>query len=140
METDGWHILAWDFPQSGTGRAFRLNTAGNKNAKAFIPDILAEKHGHVLWFENKTKVSRSDLAKCRELSAQTAFLSQVRKECGLDDGPVWFGIGLPTAEFRKLTEADLSTANLGFAFGVGESPGHAVEFTTSTEIPLKRLP
>ena len=44
LTDNGWHIVCFDFPQSGTGRVLHPNNAdGEKNKDSIIPDIVAVK-------------------------------------------------------------------------------------------------
>lgn len=55
LTDNGWHIVCFDFPQSGTGRVLHPDsTDGQKNKDSIIPDIVAVKNNILLFFETRT--------------------------------------------------------------------------------------
>lgn len=71
LKQQGWDILDYDFPGSGTGRNFHIGSnEDHKNRRRTLPDIIAYKDGTILWFENKEKDTRSDYEKIFSLSQE----------------------------------------------------------------------
>ena len=57
LTDNGWHIVCFDFPQSGTGRVLHPNNAdGEKNKDSIIPDIVAIKNNISLLEKYSTAV------------------------------------------------------------------------------------
>ena len=81
LETKGWEIICFDFPQSGTGVSLHLNEElrTTKNKGAFIPDIVAIKKGIVVFFENKDKFVLEDFNKVEELKQTANFSNSISK-------------------------------------------------------------
>lgn len=63
LKSEGWLIVAYDYPQSGTGYSLHSvnRTIGSKNDGAIIPDIVATRNGEALFFENKVDFSLVDI-------------------------------------------------------------------------------
>lgn len=67
LTDNGWHIVCFDFPQSGTGRILHPNNANSqKNKDSIIPDIVAVKNNISLFFENKDRYYFPDYEKVNE--------------------------------------------------------------------------
>ena len=63
LESCGWEIVSFDFPQSGTGRTLHPNPdvrEHTKNKGGIIPDIVAIRNGIAAFFENKDRYVHSD--------------------------------------------------------------------------------
>lgn len=92
----GWEIIAFDFPQSGTGIALHPNNTTSKTEGIIIPDIIAYKNGVVLDFENKSKFVLDDFLKIDFLKNTKLYNSAYNKI--LSNHPyniIYYGIGLP---------------------------------------------
>lgn len=64
IESLGWKVLSFDFPQSGTGVTLKRNNHENeKNRDTMNPDIIALKDSTLLVMENKVEFSKKDLKK-----------------------------------------------------------------------------
>ncbi|QWD46613.1 hypothetical protein G6659_03700 [Polynucleobacter paneuropaeus] len=63
LKDEGWIIVAYDYPQSGTGYSLhskeRMN--GSKNIGAIIPDIVAVRNDAAIFFENKVDFNLVDI-------------------------------------------------------------------------------
>ena len=72
LESNGWKIICYDFPQSGTGVLLHPNSDENrttKNKGGIIPDILATRNSVALFFENKDRFVLSDFEKLKEIKS-----------------------------------------------------------------------
>jgi hypothetical protein len=70
LKQNGWHIVCYDFPQSGTGTLIHPNSDDKrrtKNKGGIIPDIVAVKEMTAVYFENKSSYTASDFEKIREI-------------------------------------------------------------------------
>ena len=69
LESNGWKIICYDFPQSGTGFVLHSCNRNNssKNKESVIPDIIAIKNGTVVFFENKDRFVLSNYKKIYKL-------------------------------------------------------------------------
>lgn len=132
LEARGWTILAYDFPQSGTGKTFRPNavTPGCKTSGNFIPDIVAYRGGVVIIMENKPRLDSSDFHKLDNINkgqthsmAITEFLDDYKYE------HIAYGIGIPkTAAKRRIQEL---LPLVDFVLQIAEEK---VEIISSTEL------
>ena len=120
LETKGWEIICFDFPQSGTGVSLHLNEElrTTKNKGAFIPDIVAIKKGIVVFFENKDKFVLDDFNKVEELK-QTANFSNSISKLLKDFSPskIYYGVGLAHSEStEKKTKDNLEKIDFAIFF------------------------
>ena len=104
LHSEGWEIVCYDFPQSGTGRVLHPSNTTSKTAGAIIPDIVAIKNGIVLDFENKDRFVYSDFEKVAELKASNLYdesFATLLKAHPFTK--IYFGIGMPYSEnnFKK---------------------------------------
>jgi len=55
LESNGWEIISYDFPQSGTGVLLHLNSdkRTEKNKGGIIPDIIAVKNKIGVFMESE---------------------------------------------------------------------------------------
>ena len=80
LTDNGWHIVCFDFPQSGTGRVLHPDsTDGQKNKDSIIPDIVAVKNNISLFFENKDRFYFPDYKKVNELIADNRYTKAIDK-------------------------------------------------------------
>lgn len=90
LETNGWDVISFDFPQSGTGTLLKKNgVVKEKNKHSITPDIIALKSDVLLFMENKSWFSKKDVEK----------LLAVRRDDYSDDLPRHF----PNLKFKKIT-------------------------------------
>ena len=63
LKDQGWTIVTYDYPQSGTGYSLHSinRVESSKNDGVIIPDIVATKNGLALFFENKVQFSMVDI-------------------------------------------------------------------------------
>ena len=81
LETTGWEIICFDFPQSGTGISLHLNEdlRDGKNKGVIIPDIIAIKNNEVVFFENKNRFELSDFLKLENLKTTNNYTMSISK-------------------------------------------------------------
>ena len=97
LEANGWEIICFDFPQSGTGITLHPNKElrTTKNKGGFIPDIVAIKNGIVLFFENKDRFVLTDFLKVQELKRTTDYTASILKLLAdLKYSKIFYGVGL----------------------------------------------
>lgn len=93
---NGWDIITFDFPQSGTGKVLHPSNNTSKTEGAIIPDIVAFKKGIVVDFENKDRFVFSDFEKINFLKNTNIYdrsLSLLLK--GHEYKKIYYGIGIP---------------------------------------------
>lgn len=98
LELNGWLIISYDFPQSGSGISIHPNLAlrSSKNKGDIIPDIIATKKNIVIFFENKDKFVLSDFIKQYDLKFKGEYsesISKLLKKYSYDY--IFYGVGLP---------------------------------------------
>ena len=102
LEGNGWKIVCYNFPQSGTGVLLHPNTDENrttKNKGGIIPDILATRNSIAVFFENKDRFVLSDFEKIKEvkkLGNYSNALDTILKEFNVTK--IFYGIGIPANE------------------------------------------
>lgn len=97
LETNGWEIICFDFPQSGTGVSLHPNQElrTTKNKGTIIPDIVAIKNGIVLIFENKDRFVLTDFLKVQELKQTTDYKTSLEKLLTEHNySRIYYGVGL----------------------------------------------
>lgn len=98
LAVNGWKIICFDFPQSGTGRVLHPTnrTDGLKNKGSFIPDIVAVKNGKAVFFENKDHFSAADILKIQSLRQTNDYRETIEKLLdGHSVSQIFYGVGLP---------------------------------------------
>jgi hypothetical protein len=102
LEVQGWQIVCYDFPQSGTGVLLHPNTQEprtGKNKNAIIPDILATKGEVALYFENKDRFFQPDFEKLKEIKTSSKYSDALTlKLAPIASDQVYYGIGIPSAQ------------------------------------------
>ncbi|MDR2360710.1 MAG: hypothetical protein LBD85_05470 [Oscillospiraceae bacterium] len=113
-----WTIVAFDFPQSGTGKMLHPNkSVSEKNKGGIIPDIAAVKNGVCLFFENKDRTVESDFHKLTEVRDGEAYKDAIAALLnGYDVKHIYYGVGLPSAKYG--TKAQSLAALVDFVVGV----------------------
>ena len=102
LESNGWEIICYDFPQSGTGVLLHPNSDENrttKNKGGIIPDILATRNSVALFFENKDRFVLSDFEKLKEIKTLGNYsnsLNIILSDFNVTS--VYYGIGIPAIE------------------------------------------
>lgn len=102
LESNGWKIVCYDFPQSGTGILLHPNAKGNRVEKSkggIIPDIIAIKNSIALYFENKDRFVLSDFEKVRDIKISGNYsesLDNILSQFNIST--IYFGIGIPAVD------------------------------------------
>lgn len=96
LESRGWEIICYDFPQSGMGVYLHPNNVTSKNLKAIVPDIVAFRDGIVVYFENKDHFDIGDFLKVDTLRKTQAYGNAFSRLLGERVySKIYYGIGLP---------------------------------------------
>ena len=123
LEANGWKIVCYDFPQSGTGFVLHPNTEfreATKNKGSIIPDIIVVKGNTAALFENKDRFVLSDFEKINELRTQNTYsnsLNDLLKNYEIEN--IFYGIGLPFQN-RYLTKVKENIKLVDFVIFVDE--------------------
>jgi len=122
----GWNIVAFDFPQSGSGRMLHPDgEVFEKNRGGIIPDIVAVKNSTCLFFENKDRVVVDDFLKIALLindNHYTRAISRLLEKYPTEK--ILYGIGFPAHKWNDRAAANATTVD----FIVGVTVGGNVEF------------
>ena len=97
LELNGWEVICFDFPQSGTGVSLHPNEniRTGKNKGALIPDIVAIKNDIVVFFENKDRFVLSDFFKVQELRQNNDYSCSIEKLlASYKYSHIFYGVGL----------------------------------------------
>jgi hypothetical protein len=121
LKEDGWDIICYDFPQSGTGKPLHHNGArGTKNRDMVIPDIVAHRGTSVVFFENKTRYSQSDVDKLVLIKTTGSHSESLEGLLsGYESACIYFGIGLHQTK-RNLESGLARATRLDFFVGVND--------------------
>ena len=101
LEKNGWKIICFDFPQSGTGVSLHPNDEirTTKNKGAIIPDIVAIKREIVVFFENKDHFVLTDFLKVEELRISNDYSESIKNLLtGFKYLNIFYGVGLPSSK------------------------------------------
>lgn len=117
---NGWKIICYDFPQSGTGRVLHPNNQSNKTLGAIIPDIVAIKNGIVLDFENKDRFVLSDFEKINTLRLSSNYSESWNQLLsGFEYSKIYYGIGMPMNE-ANYSKAEANIVKVDFIVYLNE--------------------
>lgn len=97
LEENGWKILCFDYPQSGTGIYFKdENFSDKKNKNSINPDIIVTKDKISLYFENKSYYYQPDVDLIKKLKILNPYRKSIDMKLKETKNTVFFyGIGLP---------------------------------------------
>ncbi len=99
LMADGWKIICYDFPQSGTGRVLHPNDRGSKTLGAIIPDIVAIKGDVVVDFENKDRFVLSDFEKINILRTSSDYSESWERLLSRNHySTIYYGVGMPMSD------------------------------------------
>lgn len=103
LEDNKWKIVAYDFPQSGTGVIFHPDNSLGKTAKtkgALIPDIIGVKKNICVFFENKDRFSRKDFVKVNDLIHNNRYILSINSFLKpFNIKAIYYGVGLPHSRY-----------------------------------------
>lgn len=93
---NGWTIIAFDFPQSGTGRCLHPNDTDSKTDGIWIPDIVAHRGKNLIFFENKDRCVYRDFEKVERLRHTSSYSKAIKEITqGYEYDNIYYGIGFP---------------------------------------------
>ncbi len=101
LENNGWQIICFDFPQSGTGVLLHPNKKKRteKNKGGIIPDIIAVKGEIALFFENKDRYYQPDFDKLYEIKIKNNYSDALNKLLNdFEVKNIFYGIGIPSID------------------------------------------
>ena len=96
LNSNNWEIIAYDFPQSGTGLVLHPSSCPeSKNKGAIIPDIISVREKTVIFFENKVTFSLKDFEKVNKLRVTNEYLVSIEEVLSKTTyNNIKYGIGL----------------------------------------------
>jgi|LSQX01.1.fsa_nt_gb hypothetical protein len=115
--SNGWEIVAFDYPGSGTGKALQKDDDNSKNKNAIIPDVVAIKNNIACFFENKDRFFLNDFLKQNSLILNNLYsqsISNLLKNYHIDF--IYYGIGLPVNKYS--VKANACSEMVDFIIGV----------------------
>jgi len=123
LEQNGWYIVCYDFPQSGTGILLHPNGdyRTEKNKGGIIPDIIAVKNTVALFFENKDRFYQPDFDKLFNIKTENNFsdsLHQILSEFSVSK--IAYGIGMPE-EKKQLEKSKTQLDKIDFLITTDEN-------------------
>ncbi len=116
---NGWEIICYDFPQSGTGVFLHPNGSTEKNKDTINPDIVAVRDNKCLFFENKSFFYYPDFEKVQYLRMTNDYSEAINNL--LSDhhiSLIRYGIGYPTTVHKAKAKESLHMVD--FVVGVCE--------------------
>ena len=101
-----WEIIAFDFPQSGTGRMLHPNNqfADSKNMGGIIPDIISQKGNTGIIIENKDRFYPKDFFKISSLINDDDYSNAIDDVFAGNTENLKSGIGLPLSVADKIPD------------------------------------
>lgn len=110
LNLKGWTILAFDYPQSGTGISLHpiRRVDHTKNLGMITPDVIAIKNKLLLILEDKPGFYESDVEKLKTIKAGE-YSESIRSIFGISDFNIMVGIGIgdsPQQRKRALCRTD----------------------------------
>ena len=134
LKSNGWEIICFDFPQSGTGVSLHPNedVRTTKNKGAILPDIVAHKGQTVVFFENKDRFVLDDFTKIEGLKSSNDYSNSIQKLLNeVTYTKIFYGVGLPlTDNTEKKTEENKE--KIDFAVFVPADKKISVKHQTAT--------
>lgn len=107
LQKNNWEIIAFDFPQSGTGiMILPDDNKSSKNKNSIIPDIIAYKEEISVFFENKDRLVKSDFYKINDLRIGNKYINNIYKLLSnYKVKKIYYGVGIPEkVKSNKLLE------------------------------------
>lgn len=125
---NGWSIISFDFPQSGTGRCLHPNNTDSKTDGIWIPDIVAHKGDCLIFFENKDRYVYKDFEKVERLKNTTCYSKAIREITqGYEYSNVYYGIGFPKSK-SNIEKALPNLGNVDFLVTIIDKDDVSVEY------------
>ena len=130
LEENGWQIVCYDFPQSGTGILLHPNgdNRTEKNKGGIIPDIIAVKEDIALFFENKDRFYQPDFDKLFEIKTEKNFSDSLSLLLsGFSISKLVYGIGIPE-EKKHLEKSKTQLDKIDFLITTDDNKNVKVHF------------
>ena len=138
LENNGWKIICYDFPQSGTGVLLHPNAIDNRTSKnkgGIIPDIIATKDSTALFFENKDRFVLSDFEKIKEVKSSGNYSNALNKILsGFNMTRIVYGIGIPAIE-KHITKSLENIKDIDFLISTNEEGEVNINFDENGVLP-----
>lgn len=123
LSRQGWKILSYDFPQSGTGVVLhpQRSNSRSKNARTIIPDIIAVKSRSIIVCENKCRYVQSDVEKVYKVKTSGLYSESIREFVGTSKlNKIFYGMGISDSKTSR-EKLHQHTRRIDFAFVVSKS-------------------
>lgn len=138
LENNGWKIVCYDFPQSGTGILLHPNSGENRTSKnkgGIIPDILAVKDFKALFFENKDRFVLSDFEKIKEVKSSGNYSNSIENLLtDFNVKSIYYGIGIPAIE-KHISKSLENIKSIDFLVSTNEEGAVKINFDKHGIIP-----
>lgn len=131
LEHNGWKIICYDFPQSGTGVLLHPNTDQNrttKNKGGIIPDIIAVKNNCALFFENKDRFYEPDFNKLFSLRTKQNYsnsLDELLNEHNVK--VIYYGVAISDVE-KEIKKSKLHLEKIQFLISTNEEKNIIIHY------------
>jgi hypothetical protein len=107
LQDNGWSLISFDYPQSGSGYRFNRNLVNvcKSTQNSIIPDVMALINDVLFIWENKNKFTLNDLLKYDNFA--TAYSDSLESlKLSISFKGICFGIGLANTSYnvRKTLE------------------------------------
>ncbi|MBC7333694.1 MAG: hypothetical protein H5T85_04430 [Actinobacteria bacterium] len=110
LRDKGYFVIAFDFPQSGTGVLLHPDTPQDRN-EGIKPDIIALKDKILIMMENKDRYWKGDFEKLHELKTTGNYTHSLNKlHMEYNTSALKVGIGIPNS--KRTVEKVLKTKHL----------------------------
>jgi len=123
---DEWKIIAFDFPQSGSGKMLHPNeNISEKNKGGIVPDIVAVKEGLCLFFENKDRFVLDDFHKVAAFINENQYsnsISALLSDYHIDK--ILYGVAFPSNKWSNKSKLNASLVD----FIIGVTTCGSIEF------------
>ena len=130
LEQNGWNIVCYDFPQSGTGVLLHLNNNNRteKNKGGIIPDIIAVKNNSALFFENKDRFFEPDFDKLNEIRKESNYSDSLDQLLnGFNVNNIHYGIGLPDSK-KDIDKSKKQLEKIDFLISINKKKEVAIHY------------
>lgn len=102
LRGEGWKIIAFDYPGSGTGIRLHKNGTRHRNKDTIVPDIIAVKNNLALFFENKARFYKKDFEKQYYNIVDNKYSDGVKNLLeSYKVKKIMWGIGIPEKSFKR---------------------------------------
>lgn len=119
LSINGWEIVAFDFPGSGTGIFLHPEIRESKNKDTINVDIIATKKNRCLIFENKSHFYYQDFLKIFKMRTTDIYMNDLKQL--IDDDEIndfKYGIGYTKESHKKKAKDSLNLVD--FIIGVDD--------------------